>query len=78
MNSANFKSFVLPDFLKCSFVLNETGFSGFVWCVLFWFVAHSDPASHPRITADEREYLLVAANSGKSEHRYREFRGLIQ
>ena len=74
----SFRQTPCASFLKCGFVLNETGFSGFVWCVLFWFLAHSHPASHPRITADEREYLLLAANSGESEHRYPEFRVDIQ
>ena len=40
-----------------------------MWCAIFWFAAHSDPASHPRIAEEEREYLL-AANSNKSEPRF--------
>ena len=61
-----------------SFVLKRTGFSGFMWCIIFWFVAHSDPANHPRIAYDEREYLLAAANSNKSESRYPDERKMLR
>ena len=34
------------------------GFIGFVWCLICYFVVYSNPSQHPRISAEEKNFLL--------------------
>ena len=33
------------------------GLLGILWCILWAMVGYNEPASHPRITKEERDYI---------------------
>lgn len=43
--------------LSWEYVFYITGLLGFVWSVLWFILVFDSPASHPRITPEEREYI---------------------
>lgn len=44
------------------------GAVGTIWCIAFLIMVHEDPESHPRISEDEKKYILSAlwGNAGAS------------
>lgn len=38
-----------------------------VWCVTWFFLAHQNPQSHPRITPEERQYIEVSLSQQRKE-----------
>ena len=44
------------------------GMLGILWFIVWLFLAFDDPASHPRISSTEKEYIESAVkNEGKEE-----------
>jgi len=38
------------------------GVLGVVWAIMWFFLVYNSPATHPRISAEEREYIEKALN----------------
>ncbi|XP_046407237.1 sialin-like isoform X2 [Ischnura elegans] len=54
-------TYPLVGFITANFgwrvVFYVTGSIGVLWCVIWWLLAFDSPASHPRISPAEREYI---------------------
>jgi len=45
------------DVLPCS------GAVGIAWAIMWFFLTYNSPATHPRISIEEREYIEKALNA---------------
>jgi len=39
-----------------------TGVVGVIWSIMWFFLVYNSPAEHPRISAEERDYIEKALN----------------
>lgn len=39
-------------------IVIQKGVTCFVWCIFYYFLAANSAADHPRISAEERDYLM--------------------
>ena len=56
--------FMLVDVFK--FMYN-VGVVGVVWSIVWFFLVYNSPAEHPRISAEERDYIEKALNKKAKE-----------
>lgn len=43
-----------------SYAFYVPGIIGIVWCVAWWFLVYDSPVQHPRISEEEKAYILLA------------------
>merc|ERR1719471_1229581 len=43
------------------------GTTGLLWCILFYFLIYSSPATHPRISREELEYLTSSLTASQEK-----------
>lgn len=51
------KSIFIKTYVKYKYIL---GIIGVVWCAAWWVLVYDSPTQHPRISPDEKEYILKA------------------
>ncbi|XP_054745640.1 sialin [Anastrepha obliqua] len=49
------------------YVFYTTGSLGIIWCILWYYLAFNTPKEHPRISAEEIEYIEVSVSSEAKE-----------
>ena len=45
----------------------DLGAVGLLWCVAFQIFGHSSPEKHPRISPEEKNYLLLSCNKESND-----------
>ncbi|XP_036342334.1 sialin-like [Rhagoletis pomonella] len=58
--------FIIDNF-GWRYVFYTTGSLGMIWCILWYYLAFNTPKEHPRISAEEIEYIEVNVSSEAKE-----------
>lgn len=58
--------FIIDNF-GWRYVFFTTGSLGMIWCILWYYLAFNTPKEHPRISAQEIEYIAVSVSSEAKE-----------
>ena len=53
--------------LHNTLILLNIGAVGLAWCVVFQIFGHSSPEKHPRISPEEKNYLLLSCNKESND-----------
>ncbi|KAL1464582.1 hypothetical protein WDU94_004213 [Cyamophila willieti] len=59
----------LIDAIGWESVFYFTGLTGLVWSILWFFLVFETPATHPRISAEEREYIESSIGFSATNHK---------
>jgi len=51
-----------PRMISIPFAEFYAGVVGVIWSIMWFFLVYNSPAEHPRISAEEREYIEKALN----------------
>ena len=47
--------------------MHNLGVVGVIWAIMWFFLVYNSPAEHPRISAEERDYIEKALNKKAEE-----------